>query len=270
MNSKGFFGMKKKEYPDEGDLVVGTVIKIQNFGAFISLDEYPSKEGFIHIAEVATGWVKRIRNHIKEKQKIVCKVLHIDTSKDHIDLSLKRVNEHQRRDKIQEWKNAQKSEKLLEMVAKQIGKTAEQCHKEFAEDLIKKYGTLYGAFEESAFDPESLKKDGFTGSWLQTFQEIAKANITIPFVDIKGYLIVTSWLPDGVNHIRDALLGAEASEFEDVEIQVKYIGAPQYMITVRAPDYKIAEEEMKKAVEKIKETIKEHNGDCEFHRKLEE
>ena len=140
--------MKKKEYPEEGELVVGTVVKVQNFGAFITLDEYPGKEGFIHIAEIATGWVKRIRNHIKEKQKVVCKVMHVDQAKDHVDLSLKRVNEHQKRDKIQEWKNSQKAEKLLEMVAKKLGKTVSQCHIHFGEDLAKKFGTLYAAFEE--------------------------------------------------------------------------------------------------------------------------
>ena len=42
------------------------------------------------------------------------------------------------------------------------------------------------------------------------------------------------------------------------------------MITIKAPDYKIAEEEMKKAVDKIKVSIKKFNGECEFHRKLEE
>ena len=262
--------MIKKEYPSEGELVVGTVVKVQNFGAFVTLDEFPKKEGFIHIAEIATGWVKRIRNHIKEKQKIVCKVMHVDETKDHIDLSLKRVNEHQRRDKIQEWKNSQKAEKLLEMVAKQIGKKIEQCYNDFAKDLIKKYGTLYGAFEEAAYDIETLNNDGFKGEWLKTFEEVAKISISIPFVDITGYLSVTSWLPDGINYIRDVLSKAEKSEFEDVEIQVKYIGAPQYIITVKAPDYKIAEEEMKKAVNTIKENIKKYNGDCEFHRKLEE
>jgi len=262
--------MIKKEYPEEGELVVGTVIKVQNFGAFVKLDEYPNREGFIHIAEIATGWVKRIRNHIKEKQKVVCKVMNIDTEKDHVDLSLKRVNEHQKRDKIQEWKNSQKSEKLLEMVAKQIGKTVEQCYKEFANDLIKKYGTLYTAFEESAYDPETLTKDGFKGEWIKDFMEVAKTSISIPFVDIKGYINLTSWLPDGISHIKNVLSEAEKSEYEDVEIKVKYIGAPQYIITVKAPDYKIAEDELKKTVEKIKTSIKKYNGDCEFHRKLEE
>ena len=29
------------EYPEEGDLVVGTVKNVRNFGAFIELEEYP-------------------------------------------------------------------------------------------------------------------------------------------------------------------------------------------------------------------------------------
>jgi translation initiation factor 2 subunit 1 len=262
--------MIKKDYPEEGDLVVGTAIKVQNFGAFISLDEYQGKEGFIHIGEIATGWVKRIRNHIKEKQKVVCKVIHVDASKGHIDLSLKRVNEHQRRDKIQEWKNSRKAGRLMEMVAENISMPADQCYKDFGNSLIKKYGTLYASFEEAAYDPGTLKNDGFTGDWLDAFEAVAKNNIAIPFVEIKGYINVNSWLSDGINHIQDALSAAEKSEYEDVKIHAKYVGAPQYMLTVKAPDYKIAEDELKKAVEKIEDIIKQHKGECEFHRKLEE
>ena len=262
--------MTKKDYPDEGELVVGTVAQVQNFGAFVSLDEYPDREGFIHIAEVATGWVKRIRNHIKEKQKVVCKVMNVDKSKGHVDLSLKRVNEHQKREKIQAWKNAQKSEKLMEMLSKKLGKTVEQCYKEFGNDLIKKYDSLYAAFEECSYDLETLKNDGFKGDWLKEFDTISKDNISVPFVEIKGHIIIDSWLPNGVEHIRTALSNAEKGQFEDVEIKIKYIAAPQYMITVKAPDYKIAEDEMKKAVERAKECIKKHNGECEFRRKTEE
>jgi translation initiation factor 2 subunit 1 len=262
--------MIKKDYPKVGDLVVGTVIKVQNFGAFVTLDEYPGKEGFIHIAEIATGWIKRIRNHIREKQKVVCKVMHVDKIKNHVDLSLKRVNEHQKREKIQEWKNSQKSEKLLEMLCKRINKSIDKCYDEFGNILIKKYGSLYAAFEEAAYDIETLKKDGFKGDWLKDFEVIAKTSITIPFVNIKGYIEVTSWLPDGVNHIRKVLIEAEESQFEDVKIEIKYIAAPHYMISVKAPDYKIAEFEMKKSVEKIENSIKKYYGNCEFHRKLEE
>lgn len=262
--------MIKKDYPEIGELVIGTVIKVQNFGAFVSLDEYPNREGFIHIAEIATGWVKRIRNHVKEKQKVVCKVLNTDPSKGHVDLSLKRVNDHQKRDKIQEWKNAQKSQKLLEMLAKRLGTTVDACYDEFAGALSKKYGTLYAAFEECAYDEDALKEEGFEGDWVDEFFAIARENITIPFVEISGHLQVRSWLPDGIEHIRTALSKAEDSEYEDVAVEVKYIGAPQYLITIKAPDYKIAEEEMKKAVERAEASIKEVKGECEFSRKADE
>ena len=111
------------EWPDEGELVVCTVTNVKNFGAFVTLDEYENKEGFIHIAEVSSGWIKYIRDYVREGQKVVCKVLKVDPDKGHIDLSLKAVNEHQRREKIQEWKNEQKAENLLGIVATRLGKT---------------------------------------------------------------------------------------------------------------------------------------------------
>ncbi len=262
--------MIKKDYPEEGEFVIGTVIKVQNYGAFVSLDEYPNKEGFIHIAEVASGWVKRIRNHIKEKQKVVCKVISIDESKGHVDLSLKRVNEHQKRDKIKEWKNSEKAHRLLQMLAKKLNKSVDQCYKEFGKELINRYGSLYSAFEEMAYDSEILKNDGINGDWIEEFNLLAKENISIQFVEISGYLDIKSWHPDGVNQIKNALLKAELSEFEDVEINIKYIGAPHYMITIKAPDYKIAEDEMKKVVEKIENEITNENGEIKFHRKAEE
>jgi len=262
--------MSKKDYPEVGEFIVGTVVKVHSFGAFISLDEYPDREGFIHISEIATGWVKHIRNYIREKQKVVCKVLRVDPTKNHIDLSLKRVNEHQRRDKIQEWKNNQKADKLFEMVSDNLQKTIEQCYKEFGNDLIKKYGSLYVAFEECAYDCNTLINDGFDGEWLKEFKTISEDNISIPFVQIKGIIVITSWDPDGINHIRDALTKAEKSEYEDVTIEIKYIGAPRYLISVKAPDYKIAENQMKKAIDLATEHIITHNGQCEFKRELED
>ncbi|HHF59335.1 MAG TPA: translation initiation factor IF-2 subunit alpha [Thermoplasmatales archaeon] len=261
--------LKREGFPEEGDLVVCRVKSIQNFGAFVELEEYPGKEGFIHISEVAPGWIKRIRDHIKENQRIVCKVMQVDRRKGHIDLSLKRVNEHQRREKIQEWKNEQKAWKLLEIVAERMGKSIEECYEEFAKDLIDKYGTLYAAFEECAYDPETLKKDGFSGEWFKHFEEVARENIQIPFVTIKGYLKITSFRPDGVEHVKKALQLSEESNYEDVTIEVTYRGAPFYNIVVRAPDYKVAEDELKKAVERAREYIKKYDGECEFTREIE-
>jgi translation initiation factor 2 subunit 1 len=261
--------MQKKEYPDDGELIVGTITKVQNFGAFVSLDEYGGKEGFIHISEIATGWVKRIRNFVREKQKVVCKVVNVDVQKNHIDLSLKKVNDHQRREKIQEWKNTQKSARLFEMVAKNLSKPVDACYQEFGDALAKKYGSLYAAFEECAYDCNTLTKDGFSGEWLKAFDTIAKDSISIPFVEIKGMLMLSSPLPNGITFIKEALVGAESTEYEDVTIDVKYISAPRYIIKVKAPDYKVAEHQLKKAVERVQSKMK-GKGEFDFEREIVE
>ena len=262
--------MMKKEYPDEGEFILGTVTKVQNYGAFVTLDEYNNREGFVHIAEIATGWVKRIRNHIKEKQKVVCKVMSVDEAKGHVDLSLKRVNEHQKREKVKDWKNNKKASRLFEMLADQLNKTIDECWDTFGKALVEKYGSLYDAFDEAAYDSETLKNDGFSGEWVNELNQIAKDNIAIQFVEIKGYLNIKSFESNGIEHIRNALLQGEESDYDDVDIQIHYIGAPHYSITVQAPDYKIAEEELKKAVERIEQPIASRNGEITFHRKLDE
>ena len=261
--------VRGKEYPEEGELVVGTVRLVENFGAFVKLEEYPDKEGFLHIAEVSAGWVKRIRDHVREQQRVVCKVLTVDPSRGHVDLSLKRVNEHAKREKVQEWKNETKAEKLLEIVATNMKTTSDQLYQEFGAPLTEKYGNLYTAFEEAANDVTTLEEDGFKGKWLPVFAQVAKENITVPFVTVKGYLDMTCLRSDGIVHIREALADALKGEFEDVEINIQYVGAPFYRIKVKAPDFKIGEQELEKAAQRAIKAITKKGGKGVFTKELE-
>lgn len=256
--------VRTSEFPEESELVVCTVQNVKNFGAFVTLDEYGGKEGFIHIRDVATGWVKYIRDFVREGQKIVCKVLGVDLSKGHIDLSLKSVNEHQKREKIQQWKNENKAEKLMEIVAERLGTKVEACYDEFGYDLMETYGTLFGSFEQVATHPSSLEEEGFEGAWTAVFTEVAKENVTPSYVQIDGLLEMTCPMPDGVDRIRDALSAGMVSTREQVKIQ--YIGAPKYRVVVAAPDYKTAEEEMKAVTTDIIAKMQACGGKASFHR----
>jgi translation initiation factor 2 subunit 1 len=194
----------------------------------------------------------------------------IDKDKGHVDLSLKRVNEHQKREKIKEWKNNRKATRLFEMLAGSLQKSIDDCYEEFGKDLAQHYGSLYKAFEETAYDPDILTEDGFSGDWIESMKKIAEENIPIQFVDITGYLDVKSFEPNGIKHIRQSLKEAEKSEFDDVTIEIHYIGAPHYTISIKAPDYKIAEEEMKKAVARVENELTKHHGQVLFHRKIDD
>lgn len=71
-----------------GNIVEGTVINITNFGAFIEVE---GKTGLVHISEVADSYVKDIREHLSEQDKVKVKVISIDDN-GKISLSIKQAN----------------------------------------------------------------------------------------------------------------------------------------------------------------------------------
>ena len=97
---------------------------------------------------------------------------------------------------------------------------------------------------------------------------VAVDNIAPPFVKVSGYLQLSCPLPDGILHIKNALLEAESDQ--DSKLIVQYVGAPQYRLKVTAPDYKTAEENLKRAVERAVSYIEKHNGSGRYHRENKE
>ena len=122
---------KKQGFPEESDLVLCTVTSVQYHSVFVDIDEY-GKSWMIHISEVSPGRIRNIRDFVKEGKKIVCKVLRINEEKGYIDLSLRRVNESEKRRKIDDIKKEQNAEKIIEIAAKKIGIKTEQLYKEIS------------------------------------------------------------------------------------------------------------------------------------------
>jgi len=260
--------VKLRQFPEIDELVICTVDVVKNFGVTVTLNEYPGRTGFIHISEVAAGWVKYIRDFVREKQKVVCKALRVRPDRDQIDLSLKRVNEHQRRDTIQTWKNEQKAERLFDIVAKRADMTAEASRKELLEDLIDTYGDLYPAFEQAAMDSDIFEEDmtGESGErpvWLQDFTDVATENISIPFIHVHGFIDLKTHLKTGIDDISAAL---EAAGGDDENITIRYLGAPTSRIEVKGLDYKEAEEVLRSASEKAIEYMESKGGEGKFYK----
>lgn len=260
---------KAKEYPEEGEFVVATVKSIHPYGAFLKLDEYPGKEGFMHISEVASTWVKNIRDYVKEGQKIVAKVIRVDPSKGHIDLSLKRVNQQQRKAKLQEYKRAQKAENLLRMAAEKIGKDFETAWKEVWVPLEEEYGEVYAAFEDAAQNGMDVLRGLIGDEWTEALRPIIEAYVEIPTVTIDAEFEITVPSPNGVEIIKEALIRARdrANEEKEIEVKFSYQGAPRYRIDITAPDYYKAEEVLEDIAEEILRVIKEAGGEATLIRK---
>ena len=73
-----------------GSIVEGSVTGIENYGAFINLDDYYS--GLIHISEISHGFVKDINNYVKLGDTIWVRVVDVDDELCHVKLSIKDVD----------------------------------------------------------------------------------------------------------------------------------------------------------------------------------
>ena len=263
--------MQYSGWPEPGELVVGEIDEIADFGVFVDLDQYEDKRGLCHISEVASGWIKNVRDHVREGQTVVAKVLDVDESSDQIDLSIKDVNEHQRKDTIQDWKNERKADNWM-LIA--LGEdVSDERYTEVANALLVEYDSLYDAFEAAAIRGEEALEDvDVDDEAIEAIVGAARDNVSVPYVDVTGYVDLESPAPDGVDDVTAALkaAGGNGEVPDGVELDVGYVGSPEYRIKVRAPDYKTAEAQLEAAAERARESIETAGGVGSFHRERRE
>ncbi|MFH1820949.1 MAG: translation initiation factor IF-2 subunit alpha [Methanobacteriota archaeon] len=256
----------RSEWPSIEEFVMCTVTKVFAQGAFVKIDEYGGKEGMVHLSEVASGWVKNIRDYVRENQKAVCKVLGVDSKRQQVDLSIRRVKDGERRWKTQRVKLNQRSEKILEMAANNLGKTLDQAYEEIGFTLQERFGDLHSAMESAAKDGGSIAGIG-DEAWTNAISEVAKASIQSPSYKVSGYVNLSSLAPDGVEVIKSAMINSRDSiRDENTNVELYYMGAPRYRIEVTAPSYKVAENEMQRAVQFMIEAVTKASGKGEFQR----
>lgn len=70
-----------------GDIIEGTVTGIQNYGAFVALDE--ETQGLIHISELKHGYVDDIHEFLEVGQKVKVIIMDIDEYSQKISLSMR-------------------------------------------------------------------------------------------------------------------------------------------------------------------------------------
>ena len=259
--------MKYEGWPEEGELVVGKVDEIEDFGVFVDLEEYEGKRGLTHISEVASGWIKNVRDHVREGQTVVAKVLSVDESSQQIDLTIKDVNDHPRSDKIQEWKNEQKADKWMELAFGE--EMSDDQFRAVANELLHEFGTLYDGFEQAAIHgEEALEATDLGEDEISVIVQTARENVSVPYVTVTGYVHLRSPSPDGVDDIKEALKAAEGNGAvpDEVDLSVTYVGAPEYRIKVEAPNYKTAEQELETSAARARSAIEELGGSGEFFR----
>jgi translation initiation factor 2 subunit 1 len=242
---------KKQGFPEEGDLVFATVTNVQYNSVFCQIEEY-GRQGLIHISEVNPGRIRNIRDFVVEGKMIVCKVIKIDKEKGHIDLSLRRVTEMQKRQKTDERKQEQKAEKIVETLAAQVGKQPQLVYDLIAKPLLPKYEMLQYAFQDVVETGMSLESAGVPKEYVAKLEQLIREKLKERSVVVSGVLFLRSYEEKGLELVKSTL--TEAIKINK-KCSIKYLGAGAYSVDVEAKEYKEAEKILKEVLDSIQKNI---------------
>lgn len=254
----------QKNLPEEGDIVIANVKQVTNHGAYVFLEEYENMTGFLHISEIATGWIRNIERYVRPNQKIVLKVIRVNKARSEVDLSLKQVSGEEKKSKIIEVKKNEKANAFMAIIKSKANLSNEQI-KQIEEKILTKYDYVYDIFEATTKKgKEVLLPLELSENVINIIEEESK-KIPIPHVEIRGIVEVSSQKSNGVEIIKSILSTAETTKGNS-KVMISYIAAPKYRIVVAADNFKIAEKSINNSIEKIKSAIEKENGHFNFIR----
>jgi len=246
---------KKHGMPEEGEIVLCNVTKVLIHSVFVNIEEY-GKSGMIHISEVSPGRIRNLADFVKEGKKIVCKVLRIDMQKGHIDLSLRRVNEGQRRDKLNDLKKEARAEKIVENLSRELKVKADILYKEITKNVFNNYEYLHQIFEEIALgetDASVLKLEKNLDEKLGKL--IIERMAPSKFV-LKGKIKLTTYDSNGIEKINKFF-----KEIINENVTIKYLGGGSYGLEIISNDFAESEKNFEH-IEKIIEKFNEKEGEA--------
>jgi translation initiation factor 2 subunit 1 len=250
------------DMPEQDELVLVTVKKIMPYGAFCSLDEYAGRESFVHISEVAPRWIKNIHEFLREGQKVVAKVYHLDVEKGQIDLSFKRVTESEKKAKVEGNRREKRATKLFE-VALKIAKSTKTEEIAARAALVERHGTLIDAIEAlSEKGEEAIAGLKIEKGLAKALLEVAAKSMKKARAEVNGIFSLTIFSSDGVEAIKKIFSAAKKPA--GAEVEFLYLGAPRYQIRVVSDDFKSADKVMEDVVAALTLAAKPFPSSVEF------
>jgi translation initiation factor 2 subunit 1 len=252
-----------QELPEVGEIVIATVTRISDHGAYVTLDEYNKIQGFLHVSEIAPGWVRKVHRYVKEGEKKVLLVKKVQAGRAEIDLSLKQISKDQRKKKLLDVKRFEKEQGILKNIQEKA-KLTERKIDAVEEKLLSQYDSVYDAMLDIAIKGISIINELKFEKTILTVIEDITSKMKLPSVELRGILEVSNNQRNGVELIKKTLSDAEKAE--DVKIEITYLGAPRYRLSLISQDFKTAEKSLKPILEKIEKTVKKQNGNYNFTR----
>ena len=251
-----------QELPEQGEIVLATITKLMDHGAYVTLDEYDNIQGFLHISEIAPGWIRAVNRFVKENEKKVLLVKKVNPQRGDIDLSLKQVSKDQQKQKLKEVKKFEKGKTLLQNL-KDNGKLTDKEIEKLEDAIFAKYESVYDGFIDIARNGiDAVKELKITKKIVKPLEEIC-SKIKLPSVEIRGIMEITNSNSNGIEIIKENLLEILN---KNSSIDITYLGAPKYRLSLISSDFKTAEKILKPIIEEIESNMTKKKGSFKFTR----
>jgi translation initiation factor 2 subunit 1 len=252
---------KKTGLPEENEIVLCQVTKIFPNSVFVNIVEY-SQSGMIHISEVSPGRIRNLRDYVSVGRQIVCKVLRIDHERGHIDLSLRRANSNQKREKIDEIKQELKAESLVSNLAKKLKITPQKLYQDITKKIFPEHSHLHLCFKDVVSGDADLKELGLDKKVAEELTNAIKEKFKPLKITIVGEIKLKTYSHNGLEKIKKTL-----REIQKVSqtITLHYLGAGRYKLSIEDYDYKPAEKNLKQT-QKILDKFNDKLSKASFER----
>jgi len=251
-----------QEMPEQGEIILATITKVMDHGAYVTLDEYDDIQGFLHISEIAPGWIRSVSRFVRDGEKKVLLVKKVNAQRGDIDLSLKQVSKDQKKQKLKEVKKFEKGKTLLQNVQEKTKLTDEEIEK-LEDNIYSKFDSVYDAFISIGRNGIESVKDLKLAKKTATVIEDICSKIKLPSVEIRGIMEITNNQSNGVEIIKKTLLDIIK---KDSTIDITYLGAPKYRLSITSEDFKSAEKLLKPIIEEVETNIAKKKGSFKFTR----
>jgi translation initiation factor 2 subunit 1 len=248
--------------PEQGEIIIATITKVMDHGAYVTLDEYDDIQGFLHISEIAPGWIRSVNRFVRDGDKKVLLVKKINAQRGDIDLSLKQVSKDQRKQKLKEVKKFEKGKTLLQNVQEK-GKLTDEEIEKLEDNIYSKFDSVYDAFISIGRNGIESVKELKLAKKTSTIIEDVCSKIKLPSVEIRGIMEITNNQSNGVEIIKKTLIDIIK---KDSTIDITYLGAPKYRISITSEDFKSAEKLLKPIIEEVETSIEKKKGSFKFTR----
>ena len=187
-------------------------------------------------------------------------VMRVDPDKGYIDLSKRRVAPEDTEKCEDRYIRAKTVHSILRHVAETCGVALEHLYTTIAWPLDKKYGESYEAFRRSVSEPGIFDGLDIAEDVMASMMLNIKRRLTPQPIKVRADIEVRCFSYEGIDAIREALLAGQACSTDSVDIKVKLIAPPLYVMLTQSLSKEAALEAVNAAIDATRAVIESKGG----------